>query len=646
MLAPINKFLSLRVKSKFNLANLIVLSLLVLLFILPETAMAQAAKTETIYQDIITKTNALLSFLSALLWPMLLLIGALMDNELIFGSGAEERLLSIWVQFRDFANILFVLILIIAAFVNILSPLVEAEEKWKINKLLPKFIIGLILINFSFIGCKVVLDVANVITSAVFALPDSVLQQQSQIANKERAQQICKAAKQNTSLTSTARPWDAWSARLCNTETKGQAVLMENILTNFNSRNAAFAFAINLGKLHIMDLKKETAVFIKDFVVNSLFSLIMFVLYAVSFIILAIVLLERLVIMWVVVAFSPLIVAGLILKDYLGAGGGSADTVREKLQAAITAPIIIGLSMSVGYIMLDAFNSREDFYFDLPLGDTSTQITGTEDLRQMLIGITAAFIVWEGTKFATKNVFLSSFISDNIISRVSNVGKFLGSVPFKYIPAVPIPAAGGKSQKVSLSQLVDLPSRLIDRARSKYEADLNKALGGGGTVKTDVQNLVRQIQGQTLPKARETLAQFLYKGENLTKSDIKVISEAAKNKLDSKADEYVIKQLASAAESGVINASVQQSLATRLDPRVAAKVRAGAAAKVGGNDNNSLTTADKTAINSGTIPAAIKSYLNTKGFRDAQISAAMSDNSKRSAAASASNYKGVYDALK
>lgn len=614
----------------------------------PELALAQE-KTDGIPSDIIAKANTVISFLSALLWPMLLLIGALLDNELIFGAGAEERLLTIWVQFRDFANILFVIVLIVAAFMNIFS-VIEAEEKWQIQKLLPKFIIGLILINFSFVGAKVVLDVSNVVTSAVFALPDSVLQQQQQFDKKKRAEEICAQVKRTGVLPATAKPWDAWAARFCSVKTSGQAILMESLLTNFNTRNAPFAFAINMGKLHIMDIKKETVVFIKDFVLNSLFSLAMFVIYAVSFIILALVLLERLVVLWVVVAFSPLIVAGYFLKDYLGSVGGQADTVKTKVQTVVTAPIIIGLSMSIGYIMLDVFNSREDFYFDLPLGDTSTQITGTEDLRQFLIGITAAFVVWTGAKYATKeNLFLGGIIG-GITEKVGTLGRAIGSIPFKYIPAVPIPTVGGGTQSVTLSQLADIPQRLIDNVNQSYRNKFDSLFGQSISPNVDAQ--LKKAQAANGPEAQKILASLLYKGENLNKVVLTKISEIAKTKLGSTAyDQQTLKQIQAAANSGSISATNGQALATRLYADVA-KVQPGAVPttdtqKIQANDANFAAIKAK---NWAGLSKELQDYIaknTSNSIKDAAtFTAALSDSDKHGKAQKAQNFTQLVAALK
>lgn len=627
---------------KFILA-ITILSALILIFVFPETAFAQA-KTETLQQEIIAKANTIISFLSGMLWPLLLLIGALLDNELIFGSGAEERLLTIWVQFRDFANILFVIVLIYAAFRNIFS-FTETDEKWQIQKILPKFIMGLILINFSFVGAKVVLDVSNVVTSAVFALPDSILQQQQQITFKERAKQICDNVKKTGKTPATASPWDAWASRFCKIETRGQAVLMESMLTNFNTRNAPFAMAINMGKLHIMDLKKETAVFIKDFVINSLFSLLMFVLYGLAFISLAVVLLERLIVLWIVVAFSPLLLAGYLLKDYLGEFGSQAEGITPKVRAAVTAPIIIGLSMSVGYIMLDVFNSREDFYFDLPLGDTSTQITGTEDLRQLLIGITAAYIVWKGAEFATKeSITPLGGIITGLRDKAKLVGNFLASAPLKFIPAVPIPMAGGKTQKMTLQQLADLPATLINSADAKYQKSLNALFGGG--VSEKVTNLLAAAKGASAVKAREMVAKFLVEGHNLNKQELKVISEyVGKTFKSGKDDAYVKSQLDAAAKTGVFTSTISKDLAQRLYPGVKPNAAA-PSTTVTGTDNSVLTIQDKRDLKNGILPKNIEDYLTKKkNMTKNEITAAWNNQKKRTAAGNQLNYSGVFNEL-
>ena len=118
--------------------------------------------------------------------------GSLLDNDLIFGGAMGERLLDIWVQIRNLVNIAFVLILLAIAVYNVLG---IGEEGGGLplafKTAIPKFVLALIAVNFSFLAVKVILDFTNVITGAVFALPTNAITQEKQDFKSEFERTIC-----------------------------------------------------------------------------------------------------------------------------------------------------------------------------------------------------------------------------------------------------------------------------------------------------------------------------------------------------------------------------------------------------------------------------------------------------------------------
>ena len=138
----------------------------------PELAHADAKETaETTEQTVATMLTIFMDFLNMLLWPILIVIGDLMDTKLILGPGMEERLLTIWVQVRNLVNVCFVLVLLAVALYNVMG-FGGGEGEMAIKTALPKIALGLVLVNFTFVGGKIILDLTNVATTAMFALPE------------------------------------------------------------------------------------------------------------------------------------------------------------------------------------------------------------------------------------------------------------------------------------------------------------------------------------------------------------------------------------------------------------------------------------------------------------------------------------------
>lgn len=117
--------------------------------------------------------NAIQSAINRFIWPLLVMIGGLMDNSLLFGHGMGETLRDIWIPIRNLVNILFVIALVGIALYNVLG-IGEEGGNYALKSILPKLIVGIILVNFSFLGIKVFLDSINLLTVSIFALPDQV----------------------------------------------------------------------------------------------------------------------------------------------------------------------------------------------------------------------------------------------------------------------------------------------------------------------------------------------------------------------------------------------------------------------------------------------------------------------------------------
>lgn len=480
------------------------LGLFAVVVLVPEMALA-ATEEEKITKEIVAKTNVLIRFGSAMLWPILLLIGALMDNDLIFGAGMEERILSIWTQIRDFTNLLFVFLLIAAALINVFKGLSgeEAEGGFKMQSFLSSFVIGLVIINFTYLGSKLVLDSANVVTSAVFALPNTALSTEKNNAIAiQNATEYCKRAREDSQKSSPARSSTGYIKFLCNEENKGTQLALESMLSQFNTRNAAFALAVNMGKLEIQELKSSGVNFLKDYTINLLFSLVMYIIYLVAFIAMFLLLLGRLVVLWVAVVMSPLLAAFYVFKDISvlsGLGGDKAGEWQKRLISAVTAPIILGVFLSIGYILLDAFRGVDNFYLDFSTGGTATQISGMNDLREIMIALITAGIVWMGVEVAKENSIFSGAI-EKVTGLAKSVGEWVGRAPFRYIPLVPVPGVKGKGGNVALADLGTIFNRLKTNESARRASNLQKMFPGifGAAAS---KNFSQQLQAATTKAA-------------------------------------------------------------------------------------------------------------------------------------------------
>ncbi|MBI5754102.1 hypothetical protein HZA40_03100 [Candidatus Peregrinibacteria bacterium] len=472
------------------------------------------------------------SFLNRLIWPVLVMIGGLMENDLLFGNGMEEKLRDIWIPIRNLVNILFVIILVGLALYNVLG---LSEDSTSIKALLPKIIIGIIAVNFSFVGIKVVLDGINMLTTAIFALPTQVSEGLGKIEstpamtnrlcaslegfkpvdfnatsdeNLKQAQEFAtyhavadklmnadgtkmltvkstdsiqtikdkidtlpddQKAKFNKEITASK------NSALC--DGKGLNQQGRIFLDHYNSRNAAFALALNMGNVvFYSDVDPKITSLTKDPVekifTNALFSMILYIVYCVSFLALFIVLMGRLAVMWVSIAISPillLMIPSTPLKDKLGGIG----KISEQFTKNAIAPLLIALPLTVGWIMLKALQG-----LDLGTAATNSVLTlnptsglpvaGFNTLQDFIVAVGVIGVVWTGV-FAAADGTIAHSLIDKMKGAVTSAGSWLGALPFKHIPMIPINLPGHPHKAYTLSSLGNFMHRIGDSNEKDQE---------------------------------------------------------------------------------------------------------------------------------------------------------------------------------
>lgn len=410
-------------------------------FVIPDVAAAQAADPETVklMNSVNDLVNYILKFSSALLWPVLLMIGSLLDNELIFGGAMGERLLGIWVQVRNIVNIAFVLVLLAVAVYNVLG-IGEEGGPFALKQVLPKFVLALIAVNFSFLAIKVALDFTNVITGAVFALPATA--SDAEFKREQIEDMICGTTSEEVPMKG------LW----CNEKKFNDRA--KSMFSRLDRTNVALVYAIKFGNAPQMKFIKDGLKDLSQLGFNILFNMVLYVVYALSFVVLFLVLLSRVVAMWIAVVLSPLLALSIVVPQLKELGGGAGELQQKFVKGAI-APITIGLVLSVGYIMLDGFSADKSIHGALLSSSTLGAIdpnalpTGITDLQQLMVAVGIVVIVWTGVFGAAKDT-VAGTVTEMIRSKAVDFGKWTAKLP-TFLQAIP---TGGKFGKVSIGQLL------------------------------------------------------------------------------------------------------------------------------------------------------------------------------------------------
>lgn len=445
----------------------------VLFFAFPDVAAAaEDPETNEILNGINEIVTYLLQLSSALLWPVLLMIGSLLDNDLIFGGAMGERLLGIWVQIRNLVNIAFVLVLLAVAVYNVLG-IGEEGGPFALKQVLPKFVLALIAVNFSFLAIKVVLDFTNVITGAVFALPAT--SGATDFKREEIENIICGTNSESMPM----RP--LW----CN-KTKFNT-RANTMFARLDRNNITLVYAIKFGKAAHMKFIRDGLKGIGQLGFNIIFNLVLYFVYALSFIALFLVLLGRVVALWIAVVLSPLLALSIVVPQLKDLAGGGGEFQQKFVKSAI-APITIGLVLSVGYIMLDGFSLDKSIHGTILSSSTLAAIdpnslpTEITDLQQLMVAVGVVVIVWVGVFGAAKGT-VAEAATNFIESKALDFGKFAAKLPTLFQM---IPVSGKAAQKIfgpkaSLAELGGFMGGLKEGAMEKW---------GGGKAREGARQLL------------------------------------------------------------------------------------------------------------------------------------------------------------
>ncbi|MFC1599428.1 hypothetical protein ACFL3T_00180 [Patescibacteria group bacterium] len=527
------------ISKKWFILLAIVLLLIPLVAHAETSAVTPTSQLTGTFDDVFKTISGILTQLmrafQKLLWPVMLAIGGLLGNDLLFGAGMEQRLLEVWTQIRNFVNIAFVVILLGVALYNVIG--FGKQDNFMLKTALPKIIIALIAVNFSYVAMKVILDVTNVLTVSIFALPTSISEDlksteiSAQLFDKE-GKPILKDGKPTykvdanleskicKSMFGTASDFEERTKKIkaadrtklhCDfvsgTKTLAFTDAGKKFFAQYSPRNASLVMAIQL--MNIVEVDKITEASAAGFNLSKLsftllFSVVIYLLYAVAYAILFIVLLVRMVVLWVFIALSPVVAVSLAFPDLLSKAGSSNFDFKEKFIKHAIAPIMIAIPMTLGYIMLDALKNVQTGQIrnDFQLGALDINTAGISDLQSMMVAFGAVAVVWVGVFAAAEGTYAAGIV-DGIRSKL----KQFGGTIVKGVKLLPlIPAGAGAKGRISFTQASQLWKEPMKQLEAKYggeretgpltvhqvnkirtAAEAKSALGREGLEKRDVQ---------------------------------------------------------------------------------------------------------------------------------------------------------------
>jgi hypothetical protein len=441
-------------------------------------ATAKLQETLTGAANMIAKLAVfLLKVIGALLMFMLYWMGDLMDNTFILDGSMGDKLQIIWMFIRNIVNVGFAIILVVVAFINV-AGYGAGEGNYALKKFLPKMAIALIAINFTFLGARVVLDVNNVLTTAVFSLPQNVPDLGQYTAESQKPLKMYAKYKCSFNKTETAE-WvkglegenvtnlgteggdtglyqqglpvgsffDVCVADISESETLGKKNKKDNIgddglievgnLKQLSSRNFVWVMATRFqGIQNIAKVPLEAKDW-ESLLMNANFALLFGIIYAIAYLAMFIILIIRVIVLWICIALSPLIALEILFPELMsGLKMGDEDLKTMFLNHAFV-PLKMAIPMSIGFVMVSQMSLVGLGNFSKEILLTGGEFTRGGSVHRILYGVASVAFLWIGVFAATDKVKGKSVI-EKIKGGTENVGKFLAKTPLQTLPLVPV----------------------------------------------------------------------------------------------------------------------------------------------------------------------------------------------------------------
>lgn len=547
-----------------------------------------------------------LRMISQLLWPLLMLAGGLMKSDFLYTGAIDLKLSELWIQVRNLVNIAYVIMLLAVALYNVIG-LGEMVSVLELKKALPKIMLGLVLVNFSYAGVKVVLDVVNVGTTFAFSIgrTDARLTADTKIDMNKAQEPICKVignqaeAAGNAAAGFEGPPKKAGDAQK-ESQANAQAALgqicvdgkftaaAQKYIQGWGADGALMTIAVKF--MNIQDLgqvtkQMSTSGGLNSLTIGMLFSVVMYLIYGVSFAVLVVVLFSRAAMLWMVIVFSPFLVFNLTFPNLIPAGGD----LGGKITKTLIAPIIIGFVLSIGYILLSTMQQTTG---SLMIGAPTTSI---DTFQGLIVAIGSVVFVWMGINSAV-NGTIGETVSTGIMTSAKDAGTWLAKAPFKYAPMFQVKTPHGTHSGLMTEGRMlgfDQVNYAIDQLKSKHEQDrraqVNEIFNLEGVIKLENMNQLEDIpkamKNYNLQDLRNPNSDQFKKMEmgvkridladpNLRINDpkFKELYEAIKEKDQTRLDRIIPQYRGTAPAGGTAAAAPAATTATTAAPKDAAGV--------------------------------------------------------------------------
>jgi len=374
-------------------------------------------------------------FIAYLAYVFALFVGDLMDSSLIVDSGMGDTLHLIWETMRNFVNIAFIIILLIIAVMVVFG---GGGEKGlgMLKKVLPKFVLALVLVNFTFFIARFILTTNDVLTTAVLTIPQTITSEKIVYLpwKTEESGEYRKEIIDNT--LNFAPGFQGTQVKIDQALDYLSDLHEHKLADTLDKKNIALVLTTYMLDLeHLIKSKALSGNW--DAFLGSIGAIITAVVAGLVIFMLFLALVVRMVVLWIVIAVSPLAALATVLGEVIPGLNtkGDFDLLSIFFKHAFM-PVLISIPLVIGLIMIFANNA---IGYDISL-NTFFSLSGdsaADNLYSLLWWIASIIVIWYGTNMMIKK---SSDYATQLTEKVhSGVNKFVGGAAstLQYVPFIP-----------------------------------------------------------------------------------------------------------------------------------------------------------------------------------------------------------------
>lgn len=497
------------------------------LWVFDVAAQGGVAPSENIFSSTANLAIVFAMAMQTLSFVIFYFLQYLLDPLFILDLTGVEALRSIWKYSRDIMNVIFAFMLIFAGIYTVVSGNKElVQQKYK------RFILAVILVNFSWFFPRVILDVANVLTATVYQIPAGLGEGQKvecvipgddgenkpcQVVDDMKFFSKCtgSGAKDYKPLIAgiVCAKWKDWSE-----DTNTAFGMINGLVMNYAQLpNLTRVLNPAAGGGGPADGDERFQEYLR-FLMHVLFVLVLMAMLFLPLAAMFVVFIIRIPIMWFTIAFMPFMFMGFVMGDKMG----QFDTMKifQHYIKAAFLPTIIAIPFAVGFMILSQFTKI----------DCAATITTATDLCktngpflfnvntpwQLMIMFMTFFVIWSGFWMALK----IDDIYVNATSSIQSFGNTLGKTAIKVPLSVPfIPTDGGKKMSIlGVDDKINSFNSSLSSGNSITDAFSGKTTKQNAEVSQKVSDAIRKGDSETnkaLTGILDELKKKKARGENV-----------------------------------------------------------------------------------------------------------------------------------